>query len=117
MAGHLTFEERQVLYRLVKARKPKSQIAETLGRDRSTIYRELNRNTGGRGYRPKQAQRKADKRRLACRRKRKMSHPQVKRYVSRSLKKGWSPDQIAGRCRKDFPRDAERWVSHQTIYN
>ena len=117
MAGHLTFEERQVLYRLVKARKPKSQIAETLGRDRSTIYRELNRNTGGRGYRPKQAQWKADKRRLACRRKRKMSHPQVKRYVSRSLKKGWSPDQIAGRCRKDFPRDAERWVSHQTIYN
>jgi IS30 family transposase len=117
MAGHLTFEERQVLYRLVKAQKPKVEIADILGRDRSTIYRELKRNTGGRGYRPKQAQRKATERRLVCRRKRKMSRPQVKQYVSRWLKKGWSPDQIAGRLRKDFPRDAERWVSHQTVYN
>ena len=57
MASHLTFREREFLYRLLKARKPKAEIAELMGRDRSTIYREIKRNTGGRGYRPKQAQR------------------------------------------------------------
>jgi IS30 family transposase len=33
------------------------------------------------------------------------------------LKKHWSPDQIAGRLRSEFSRDAARGVSHQTIYN
>jgi len=59
MASHLTFCEREVLYRLLKAKKPKAEIAELIGRSRSTVYREIERNTGGRGYRPKQAQRKA----------------------------------------------------------
>lgn len=117
MASHLTFQEREILYRLKKEGRPKVEMAKILGRDRSTVYRELNRNVGGRGYRPKQAQRKADERRLACRREAKLNHPELKRYVTRSLKKNWSPDQIAGRARKEFPRDAERRVSHQTIYN
>ena len=117
MASHLTFEERQVLYRLNKAKRPKPEIAAILGRDRSTIYRELNRNAGGRGYRPQQAQRKADERRLACRREPKMNDPELMKYAKRSLKKDWSPDQIAGRARKEFPRSRRRWVSHQTIYN
>jgi IS30 family transposase len=115
--AHFTIEERQVLYRLNQAKRSKSEMAIALGRDRSTIYRELNRNTGGRGYRPKQAQRKAEKRRLACRRPSKMNDPELKKRVRRSLKKGWSPDQIAGRARKEFPRNVRRWVSHQTIYN
>ena len=52
MAKHLTFEERQFLYRLRKKGKSNAEIAELMGRDRSTIYRELGRNTGQRGYRP-----------------------------------------------------------------
>jgi len=117
MASHLTFEERQVLYRLNKANRPKPEIASILGRDRSTIYRELNRNAGGRGYRPQQAQRKADERRLACRREPKMNDLKLKNYAKKALQKAWSPDQIAGRARKEFPRSPQRWVSHQTIYN
>ena len=117
MASHLTFEERQVLYRLHKLKRPKPEIAALLGRDRSTIYRELRRNAGGRGYRPQQAQRKADERRLACRCEPKRNDPVLKSYAKRSLKKAWSPDQIAGRARKEFPRSRKRWVSHQTIYN
>lgn len=117
MASHFTFQERQVLYRLNKAKRPKAEIAATLGRDRSTIYRELDRNAGGRGYRPKQAQRKADQRRLACRCEPKMNDPELKKYVTRRLKKKWSPDQIAGRAPKEFPRHPRRRVSHQTIYN
>ena len=117
MAKHLTFEERQFLYRLRKKGKSNTAIAELMGRDRSTIYRELDRNTGQRGYRPKQAQRLADTRRLASRRPHKMDDPDVHRYVQDRLEKYWSPDQIAGRVRGDLPRSPARWLSRQTIYD
>jgi IS30 family transposase len=116
MASHLTFREREFLYRLLKARKPKSEIAALMGRDRSTIYREIKRNTGGRGYRPKQAQRKAEQRRLRCRREPKMNDRNLQSLVTRLLKKAWSPDQIVRRLRREHPRNPEMRVSHQTIY-
>jgi IS30 family transposase len=117
MAYHFTFEERQVLYRLNQRGTPRAEIARLLGRDRSTVYRELNRNTGGRGYRPKQAQRLAEERRQRCRRVSKMVHRRMKNFVTQRLKKCWSPDQIAGRMRQQFPRQPERHISHQAIYN
>jgi IS30 family transposase len=117
MAKHLTFEERQFLYRLRKKGKSKTEIAELMSRDRSTIYRELGRNTGQRGYRPKQAQRLADTRRLASRRPHIMDDPDVHRYVQDRIEILWSPDQIAGRVRGDFPRRPAHWLSRQTIYD
>ncbi|MBN1908473.1 MAG: IS30 family transposase [Pirellulales bacterium] len=88
-----------------------------MDRDRSTIYRELRRNSGQRGYRPMQAQRLADGRRQACRRAHKLDDPPVYRYVRERIEMRWSPDQIAARSRLDFPRQPGRWLSHQTIYN
>ncbi len=117
MAKHLTFEERGFLYRLKKKGKSDMEIAELMGRHRSTIYRELSRNTGQRGYRPKQAQRLADTRRLASRRPHKMDDPDVHQYVQNRLEKNWSPDQIAGRVQLDFPRAPARWLSRQTVYD
>jgi IS30 family transposase len=117
MANHLTFEERQFLYRLRKKGKSPPEIAELMDRDRSTIYRELKRNAGQRGYRPKQAQRLADERRLTSRRPHKMDDPDVHQYVQDRLEKRWSPEQIAGRVQCDFPRSSARWLSRQTIYD
>jgi IS30 family transposase len=117
MANHLTFQERQFLYRLKKKGKANPEIAELMGRDRSTIHRELKRNAGQRGYRPKQAQRLADERRVASRRPRKMDDPDVHQYVQDRLEKCWSPEQIAGRVQCDSPRAPARWLSRQTIYN
>lgn len=116
MAGHLTFQERELLYRLKKQGKSKPEMAELMGRHRSTIYRELDRNSGQRGYRPQQAQRLADQRRLASRRPHKMDDPDVHQYVQDRMEKLWSPEQIAGRIERDFPRTPERWLSRQTIY-
>jgi len=116
MASHFTCCEREILYRLLKAKKSMSEIGELMGRERSTIYREIKRNTGGRGYRPKQAQHKADERRLRCRREPKMNNPKLKSSVRRLLKKAWSPDQIAKWLRRKFPHNPEKHVSHQTIY-
>ena len=110
MASHLTFRERQFLYRLKKRGKSNAEIAELMGRDRSTIYRELNRNSGQRGYRPKQAQRLAEERRLVCHRPCKMDDPDVHQYVQDRLEKRWSPEQIAGRVQRDFPRARWRWL-------
>jgi IS30 family transposase len=88
-----------------------------MGRDRSTIYRELNRNSGQRGYRPQQAQRLAEERRLASRRPHKLDDPDVHTYVQEKLELSWSPEQVSGRCRRDFPRQPSCWLSRQTIYN
>ena len=117
MAKHLTFEERQFLYRLRKKGKSNTEIAELMGRHRSTIGRELDRNSGQRGYRPQQAQRRAEERRLASRRPHKMDDPDVHQYVQDKLEKYWSPDQIAGRVQRDFPRAPAFWLSRQTIYD
>lgn len=117
MAKHLTFVEREILYRMKRAEKPIAEIAETLDRHRSTIYRELDRNTGQRGYRPRQAQRLADERREACRRPTKLSHPPLEKYVKDKLAEKWSPEQIAGRICQDLPRQQDCRVCDQTIYN
>lgn len=89
----LTQEQRYHISALLKAGIPKSQIALEVGCDRSTIYRELDRNTGKRGYRPKQAQR------LANSRKRK-GNTQITdfcwAYVELLTREYWSPEQISG---------------------
>ncbi len=60
MASHLTFEERRFLYQLNRKGVSKAEIAALMERDRSTIYRELQRNTGARGYRPNSPLKKSD---------------------------------------------------------
>jgi len=52
---HLAQEERYQIYALKKAGHKQSEIANVLERSESTISRELARNCGQRGYRPKQA--------------------------------------------------------------
>ena len=46
-----------------------------------------------------------------------MEHPAVYQYVQSRLEKRWSPEQIAGRVPRDFPRAPARWLSRQTIYD
>ena len=52
---YLSQAERYQIYTIMKAGQDQSQIAKVLDRKKSTISRELSRNTGSRGYRPKQA--------------------------------------------------------------
>jgi len=52
--SQLTAGERNQFYALRKAKIPMTEIANQLNRSRTTLYNELNRNIGGRGYRPKQ---------------------------------------------------------------
>ena len=63
----LTSEERYQIEALLKADHNQTEIASVLKRHKSTISREVGRNRGLRGYRPKQAQRLTDNRREAKR--------------------------------------------------
>jgi len=116
MAAHFTLVERECLQRLLKRKQSISEIALVLGRHRSTIYREINRNSCRMGYRPKHAQRLAEERRAACGRRCKLSDPATRAYVLERLLKAWSPDQIAGRLRRELPTHPEQCVSAQAIY-
>lgn len=116
MRKQLTSEDRAVLAHLLTMNVPKNEIARRLGKHRSTIYRELARNTGPAGYLPEEAQQRTDVRRWVNHRVAKMNDPCVRRYVCRRLERFWSPDQIAGRSRREVRREPRRQVSRQTIY-
>lgn len=116
MPNQLTQSDRAVLAQLVELKVPKQEIAKRLDKHRSTIYRELARNTGPCGYIHQEAQQRTDVRRRLGRRPRKMNDPRVRKYVCRRLKQFWSPDQIAGRLERECGRHSEQRVSRQTIY-
>jgi IS30 family transposase len=95
----------------------KEAIGAELNRDPSTISRELRRNGAGEFYFAVDAQKLAECRRREARAKsRKLNRPENLAYVQERLRCCWSPDQIAGRSRVDFPENPERTVSRQTIY-
>ena len=68
MTGYqqLTQEQRYQIYALQKAHFNQTQIAAEIGVHKSTVSREVRRNRGGRGYRPKQAQELTTQRKLAA---------------------------------------------------
>jgi len=116
MARHLTLGEREVIAHMHRTGKPQAQIAARLGRRKSTISRELRRNRSRNGYWAVAAQRKAERRRSERPWTAKMQRPEVRRYVAERLRQRWSPDQIAGRSRSDFPHNRRRQISPPTIY-
>ncbi len=115
MAGHLTLEEREIIAHEHRAGKMQTQIADRLGRSKSTISRELRRNRSRNGYWAVAAEGKARRRRSERPWVAKMQRPEVRRYVRDRLRRRWSPDQIAG-PRSDFPGDRRQWISPPTIY-
>ena len=102
---HLSRVERYQISALLKEGLTQSQIAANLSRNKSTISREITRNSGFRGYRPRQASFLAEDRSLNSHNARQIESSDwlsVKNY----LKVQWSPEQIA----------AEVPISHETIY-
>jgi IS30 family transposase len=110
----LTEDDRIEIYAMKQAGKTQRTIAEHLGVHPGTISRELARNTGRRGYRPKQAHRRAIERRQNARKAGKMT-PKTIAYIERQLRQDHSPEQIAGRMKVD-PHYVGHTVSHERIY-
>ena len=91
-------------------------IAAAVGFDRSSVTRELGRHRGEDGScDPYAAQRAAEA--AALRPKaRKVDDPRVRAYVVAGLARGWSPEQVSGRMREDFPGEEGMRVSHEAVY-
>jgi transposase, IS30 family len=113
---HLTMIERdRITELLLYERKTISEIAKVLGRHKSTISLELQRNSSPvrELYLSRRAQFRADQRRTeACCRPRLKNDP-TRNYVQEKLIIGWSPEIIAGRIKKDHPGLS---ISHEAIY-
>lgn len=89
-----------------------SQIARHLGRHRSTISRELERNSSRVGvYRPSKAIEQASGRRSRSRRNQRFTRADLEQ-VEALLCQQWSPEQAAGYLRKEN----RLFISHETIY-
>ncbi|MDP0588860.1 MAG: IS30 family transposase [Candidatus Endonucleobacter bathymodioli] len=108
---HLTQEERYQIWSEKKAGVSNEIIAQDLRRDLSTVKRELARNTGARGYRPKQAHNFAQERHQQKPKATKMV-AELKDKITDRLSKQWSPEQIQGRLK----RDNQPSVCPATIY-
>lgn len=114
----LSLEERRKIEKWRAAKISVDLIAERLGRDRSTIFRELRRNhykdselPDVVGYFGVVASMKALARRQKDRKL--MRHPELRELVIERIKDGWTPEQIAGRLRYE---NAPVRVCQETIY-
>lgn len=107
--SQLTQIQRYQIYTLLKMGHLQSEIATSLGVHKSTISREIQRNTGKKGYRPKQANQKA----LARRKKgnARISHSDWS-LIERLLILDWSPEQISLYLNEEQLLQ----VSHEWIY-
>ena len=94
---HLTKEERYQIRAMLDANCTIRCIAGVLGRSPGTISRELNRNRGQRGYRPRQADQLANERAAASRRRPRITTRQWTE-ISRLIRLDWSPEQISARA-------------------
>lgn len=106
----LTREQRYQISALLKEQHTQQQIAHNLGVHPGTISREVRRNRGQRGYRPKQADETAQRRkqqRVTAR-----IQPETWAQVEALVRQEWSPEQIAGR----LTLEKQPSVSHERIY-
>ena len=109
----ITSEERYTIATLMQEGFNQSEIAEALGRHRSSISRELRRNISryDNCYRPFVASHRTRARRSGSRRNTRFAADDF-RIVERLIRKDWSPEQIAGRLRLEGTLS----ISHETIY-
>ncbi len=90
--NQLTQCQRYQIQALLKSDHNQMEIAETIEVHKSTISRELKRNQGQRGYRPRQAHQKAINRRKRDRRR---SQLQTWVWIEERIREDGRPEQIS----------------------
>ena len=112
----LTLSEREEISRGLASCLSIRAIASRLGRSPSTISREINRNGGYDNYRATQADQAAWDRARRPKRCKLACYPALRRIVATKLRSNWSPEQIAGWLKREYPEEDPYHVSHETIY-
>lgn len=105
----LTREQRYQIKALLDIGHNQTEVAQQLEVNKSTISREVRRNLGQRGYRPKQAHE------MTLRRRREKTQtkigPEIWALVEEKIREDWSPEQISGRFKQEGIA-----ISHEHIY-
>jgi IS30 family transposase len=112
--GHLSADERRMLYQWRGDGCTLAEIGKRLNRDKGTISRELRRNKGARGYRSTQAQAMAQER--AKRGGRRTFTDAMQVEIAEGLRKGWTPAIISGRAGYEGRAMISREWIYQYIY-
>jgi len=107
----LTLKERYQIKAFLEINLSRSAIAKRLGRDKSSISRELNRNRGPGKYDPEMAQERYENKKSNSTKCKKVTF-EMEEIIQEKIELDWSPEQIVGHCKKmDI-----KMVSFKTIY-
>jgi len=117
---HITSFQRNELSGMLAVKAKKKDIAKVLDKNRTTIWRELTKNSTNNksGYDARIAKEKVKERRIKAnsRFKKIENNIWLKRYIIRKIKKYWSPEQISGRLKRKWKDDRSRHISKDSIY-
>lgn len=117
--SNLTFYERQKIEFYLRLKLGAREIARRIGRNHAVILREIkrNKNPGAKYYSAKLAQEKAEKRSHKTNKRKLDKDFLLELYVREKLKKGWSPEQIAGRLKRNPPSYLKgQTICYESIY-
>lgn len=111
---HLTVEEREKIQEMLWRKCSVSDIALAVGRNPSSISREINKNRPSevRRYTPRIAHDRAMRQRKSRGRKDRLKNQGLRDYAVKQLKLGWSPEQIAATSHEAIGTA----ISHEAIY-
>lgn len=112
----LSIDERELIQQGLWEGKSLRDVARTLGRDPSTISREVGRNGGveRRTYAPRKAQERAEKRVRERGTRERLKNPLIREYVIKKMRQeDYSPEQISGTLQDEYP---EYSISPEAIY-
>jgi len=112
----LTLREREEISRGIVSGSSIRAIAKGLDRAVSTVSREVARHGGRCVYRANQADCEAWESALRPKRCLLAIHVKLQKIVASKLNLDWSPQQISGWLKTQYPEDESLRVSHETIY-
>ena len=112
----LNLSERETISRGLAMELSLRTIAAQLERSPSTVSREIKRNGGYANYRAVTAEKAAWQRALRPKLCKLDGQLNLIRLITQKLKRHWSPEQIAGWLKREYPHNENYHVSHETIY-
>lgn len=114
--ARLSLDERIEIKLGLEAGRSFRSIADAIGRNASTVCREVNAHGGRTSYRPAGAHRSARDRARRPKPTKLSCNTVLREHVVADLERLWSPQQISRRLREQFGDDTSMHVSHETIY-